>query len=390
MIRPAQHDLPRRVLTVVRWPLGGIRTYLLYNYPILAAAGYRFTLVGPADEPFRALCREMQTWEGAEFVEAPVAGPRCKLRSTVRRVLRERQFDLIHSQGLTAGVEAVLANLRCGVPHVITSHDVIRPDQFAGLLGRVKRRLLGQVLRRAHALVAVSYDAHQNHLRYLPSLGRGPCRVLTILNGIDTTRPGNHTRAQGPRLRERLGVAEDVCLLGYLGRFKEQKGFLVLVDALERLLAAGPSPSVRLLAVGSGDYIREYRDEIERRPRVAGCVTFLAHTPDVTPILREIDLLVMPSLWEACPLLPMEAMCEGAPVLGSDCIGLREVLYGSPSRMVPAGDAAALAQGIRQAIDAPWKEKAAEYAPVAHRRFDVRVRGGELLGLFDRVLRPTK
>lgn len=389
MIRPAQHDLPRRVLTVVRWPVGGIRTYLLYNYPILAAAGFRFTLVGPADEPFRVLCREMQSWEGAEFVEAPVDGPRCRLRSTVRRVLRQRRFDLIHSQGLTAGIEGVLANLGCGVPHVVTSHDVFRPDQFAGLVGRLKRRLLGQVLRRAHALVAVSHDAHQNHLRYLPSLGRGPCRVLTILNGIDTTRPGNHTRAQGPRLRERLGVAEDVCLLGYLGRFMEQKGFLVLVNALERLLDAGPTPRVRLVAVGSGDYLREYRQEIERRPRVAGCITLLDHTPDVKPILREIDLLVMPSRWEACPLLPMEAMCEGTPVLGSDCIGLREVLSGSPSKMVPSGDAAALAEGIRQAIDAPWKEKAAAYAPVARQRFDVRLSARELLALFERVLRPA-
>lgn len=415
MIRPSQHDLLRRVLTVVRWPLGGIRTYLLYNYPILAGAGYRFTLVGPADEPFRTLCREMQTWEGAEFVESPVAGPRCKLRSTVRRLLRERRFDLIHSQGLTAGVEAVLANLGCRVPHVITSHDVIRPDQFVGVRGWLKRRVLGRILGRAHALVAVSHDACQNHLQYLPALRHGACWVLTIPNGVDTARfgvpagpisnvpvrqlsalPGtSETCPTRPletcsTLRERLGVPDDICLLGFLGRFMEQKGFLVLVDALERLVAAGQPPRFRLLAVGSGDYVREYREEIASRPGVAGCITFVDHTPDITPILREIDLLVMPSLWEACGLLAIEAMCAGVPVLGSDCIGLREVLSGGPSAMVAAGDAAALAQGIRQAIDAPWKDRAAEYASVARRRFDVRRSAEELLGLFEHVLRPAK
>lgn len=406
MIQPAQHDVPRRVLTVVRWPLGGIRTYLLYNYPILAEAGYRFTLVGPADEPFRVLCREMQAWEGAEFVEAPVAGPRCKLRSTVRRALRQRRFDLIHSQGLTAGVEAVLANLGCGVPHVVTSHDVIRPTQFVGVRGWLKRRVLGRILGRAHALVAVSHDACQNHLQYLPALRHGACRVLTIPNGVDTARfnasvervsnaPGSlESRRTGtletcPMLRERLGVPDDVCLLGFLGRFMEQKGFLVLVDALERLVAAEQPPRFRLLAVGSGDYVREYREEIARRPGVAGCITFVDHTPDITPILREIDLLVMPSLWEACGLLAIEAMCAGVPVLGSDCIGLREVLFGGPSAMAPAGDAAALAQGIRQAIEAPWKDRAADYAPVARQRFDVRRSAEELLGLFEQVLRPA-
>jgi len=380
-------DARRRVLTVVRWPLGGIRTYLLYNYPILARAGYRFTVVGPADHSFRGLCREMRSWEEVEFVEAPLSGPRCRLRSTVQRLLREHRFDLIHSQGLTAGVEAVLANLGYGVPHVITSHDVIRPAEFPGLRGWLKLRVLGQVVSRAHALVAVSHDARQNHLRYLPALACGSCRVVTILNGVDATRFGNHRPPQDPSLRKRLGVPGDVYLLGFLGRFMEQKGFLLLVDALEKLVAAGQSPRVRLLAVGSGDYVREYREEITRRPGLAGCITLADHTPDVTPILREIDLLVMPSLWEACPLLPMEAMCAGTPVLGSDCIGLREVLFGSPSRMVPAGDAAALARGISHAREAPWKDKAAEYAPLACRRFDVRCGAGQLLALFDQLLK---
>jgi len=374
------------VLTVVRWPLGGIRTYLLYNYPILARAGYRFTLVGPADAFFRGLCCDMQSWEDVEFVEAPLSGTRCSLRSTVRRLLGERQFGLIHSQGLIAAVDAVLANLGYGVPHVITSHDVVRPGQFSGLRGWLKRRALGRILSRAHALVAVSHDVRQNHLQYLPALERGPCRVATILNGVDTARFGNHQPPPGPPLRKRLGVPEGAYLLGFLGRFMEQKGFLLLVDALERLIAAGPSPRVHLVAVGSGDYVREYRGEIARRPAVAGCITLVDHTPDITPILREIDLLVMPSLWEACPLLPMEAMCAGTPVLGSDCIGLREVLFGSPSRMVPAGDAAALAQAIGHAIAAPWKEKAAEYAPVACRRFDVRYGAGQLLALFDQFV----
>ncbi len=42
----------RRVLVAVRWPVGGIRTHILYNYPAAAARGYRFTFVGPADETF--------------------------------------------------------------------------------------------------------------------------------------------------------------------------------------------------------------------------------------------------------------------------------------------------------------------------------------------------
>ena len=60
------------------------------------------------------------------------------------------------------------------------------------------------------------------------------------------------------------------------------------------------------------------------------------------PVLAELDLLVVPSLWEASSVVSMEAMAAGVPVLGTDCIGLREVLRGTPSRVVRAGDPAAL------------------------------------------------
>jgi len=381
----SREESRRRVLAVMRWPVGGIRTYLLYNYPWLAQEGYSFTLVGPADHSFRTLCQETASWRAVEFVEAPLVGGRCALRRTISRLLKERRWGLIHSHGLTAGAEAVLANLGRGVPHLITSHDVIRPSQAAGLAGRLKLRLLGWLLSRADVLVAVSRDARENHLRYLPSLRRGICRVVTIRNGVDISRLDAHEPLPTDRLRQRLAVPNDAYLLGFFGRFMEQKGFLVLLEAIDRVLAEHDARRMHLVAVGSGDYRREYQAEAARRARLAQRICFLDHAPNVAPLLRGLDLLVMPSLWEACPLLPMEAMCLGVPVLGSDCIGLREVLAGSPSRMVPAGDAAALACAIRQAMHSPWKEEAQVYAAVARRRFDVRAAAAQLAGLFDQL-----
>ena len=410
----------RRVLTVVRWPVGGIRTHLLYTYPLLAAAGYRFTLVGPANDAFRNLAGELQLGHDVETVEAPVEGADCRLRKTVRRLLTQRRFGLIHSHGLTSGVQAVLANLGHGVPHIITSHDVIRPNQFEGLRGWLKLKTLSYILGRANTLVTVSDDARNNHLSYLAAFRRNAHKVVTIFNGIDTSPFDHEDRSAQSSLRAELGIPEDTYLMAFLGRFMEQKGFLVLLDAIEQVVkhsvampevaisgaalqeaardgrvggsfvgadsADGASCPLQLLAVGSGDYVREYRAEVARRADLRDRVRFLEYTPRIGPILRAIDLLVMPSLWEACPLLPMEAMCAAVPVLGSDCIGLREVLAGSPSVMVRTGDATALAQGIRQAMEKPWSARAREYAPVARRRFDVHACALELKSLFDRTM----
>ena len=167
----------------------------------------------------------------------------------------------------------------------------------------------------------------------------------------------------------------------------EQKGFLCLIEALDRLLRDGAlTRPVHLLAVGSGDFLVNYRWELEKYPCVGRCVTFRDHVPSASPILRELDLLVMPSLWEACPILPMEALCMGVPVLGSDCIGLREILRGSPAGMVPAGNAPALAQALQGAVKRGAKEAALAYAPIARERFDVRHVGLALTDLFGSLL----
>ncbi len=386
MISKIRPDERRRILTVVRWPLGGIRTYLLYNYPLLAEAGYRFTLVGPDDETFHALSRDVQSWEGIELVAAPVSGDKCRLLGTIRRLLADRRWGLIHSQGLTAGVYAILANSPKRVPHVITSHDVIRPSEFAGAAGRIRLKALGWLLSRADRLVAVSNDARENHLRWLPSLRSRSDTVVTIPNGIDAGRFRTIQPSARGTLRHRVGVGADACVMGFLGRFMEQKGFLVLARAMAKVLGEGTARPIHLVALGSGDYVREYRAEVARRPELAARITFLEHTSDTPAVLHGLDLLVMPSLWEACPLLPMEAMCAGIPVLGSDCIGLREVLAGSPSMVVPAGDDHALADAIRKAVASPWKDRAVGYAPAACRRFDVRGSARSLAELFGQFM----
>ncbi|MBN2580012.1 MAG: glycosyltransferase family 4 protein [Pirellulales bacterium] len=386
MTSPAVQTGPRRVLTVLRWPVGGIRTYLIDYYRPLGEAGYRFTFLGPAEETFRRFQDDVRAWPDVEFVEAPIVGGKCRLWSAVRRQLGTRRFCAVHSQGLTAGAAVALVHRGTRVPHLITSHDVFRPDQFPGPLGLLKRCVLARLLRRATALIAVGHDALQNHLDYLPGLARGKCRLVTIVNGIDVERLSRNGRPSHAGLRERLGLADDVFLMGFLGRFMKQKGFLVMVDALDRL-ARRPLPRpFHVVAVGSDDYVLEYREEVMRRPSLAGRITFLDVMTNVAPVLHELDLLVIPSLWEACPLLPMEAMCLGTPVLGSDCIGLREVLRGSPSVQVAAGSPGALAEGIERAMTKPWTEEARRYVPDARQRFNVGGAARQLRELLDDTL----
>jgi glycosyltransferase involved in cell wall biosynthesis len=363
-------DQPRRVLVVVRWPVGGIRTHILYNYSDPVFDDYQFTFVGPDDQTFDTFAASLRHLDGAEYVGVPVRGEKCRLWPAVRRLLRTGRFGLLHCHGVTAGAHGALANFGLGVPHLTTVHDVFRPTQFPGFRGRLKRWLLGRVLRRASTLISVTTDVRANLIEYLPAVAGRP-RLPVIPNGINSARYRMTPGGNSGELRTRLGLDGQTMLFGFLGRFMEQKGFLPLLEALRRLKACSPSRPFHLVAIGSGDCRQRYRRVIETLG-LSGCVTLLEFVPDVLPLLRQFDLLVVPSLWEASSLVSMEAMAAGVPVLGSNCIGLREVLRDTPSRMVAAGDPSVLCRGLLDALESPWTAAAHAFAATARERFDNR------------------
>lgn len=358
-----------RVLLVARWPVGGIKSHLLSNYSSLASRGFRFTVVGPADESLEKLRLGFRDIEAASFFGAPVENRRCRLWPVVRALLREEQFDVLHSHGVTAAVHSALANLGVGLPHLITLHEPLRTSQFNGWIGRLKRWALARALGQADAILTVSEDSRTNLLDYFPDLRTESDRVLTVPNGIASALYATVRGRSANDLRDRLGLSAQPLLIGFLGRFMPEKGFPLLVDAVDRLVRQGTERPFHLVGFGSGDFRREYQKAILRRG-LEKHVSLLDFVTDVRPVLRQLDLVVVPSLWEASSLISMEAMAAGVPVLGSDCPGLREVLCATPSRTVTANDAAALTEGLRLAIEEPWTEAARNFAPEARARFD--------------------
>src|SRR5581483_6765386 len=105
-VRPAA-PVKGRVLVVMRWPLGGIRTHVLYNAPLAQRHGYRFTFVGPDDASFDTFAATFADLPGVEFVRVPVRGKSCPLWRAVRRELRTGRHDLLHSHGITAAIHSV-------------------------------------------------------------------------------------------------------------------------------------------------------------------------------------------------------------------------------------------------------------------------------------------
>lgn len=372
---------PRRLLTVARWPLGGIRTYMRYVYGRLGG-DWRVTILA-ADTQESAALREDADALGAELIlSRPTAA---SFVTRIARTLAERRHDLIQSQGFISAISTCLANVPFRKPHVLTVHGVLEERFLRGVRGRLKRLATNAAIRSVDTVYGVGQDILDHLREQVPGLTGSRVRQVAILNGIE---PEMFLEPGSPgAFRARNGLSPDVFLFGFLGRFMPQKGFGKIIAALARLSADGTADrDYRLVAVGSGDYLDWYR-KMASDQGVAERIVFLPFQRDVAEVYRDLDAVVMPSNWEACPLQPMEALVSGVPLIASDCIGLREVVRDTPAVVVPDGQPEGLAAAMAGFLSGRGREPFAAFRQEAARRFDVRRTAESVERLFDDMTR---
>jgi len=356
------------VLLVVRWPVGGIRTHLKYVYPLLVQklGGMQLTLLGPCMGEMELIKRDLAALQ-VRFIE-PDSRTNVALARAVDHEIAGGDVDLVHSHGFTAACCAALPARWRRVPHLATIHDILQDSQFVGSKGIARRLGFRVLLNLVDVVHAVGNEAGENLVAYL---GRGiGSRLRVIRNGI-LTEP---VLQAAPRdLRTELGLQSSAFIVGYFGRFMAQKGFRYLVEAV-RLLRDREGNQlhrpVHVVALGADGFVREERAALERAG-LRSYFSFLPHVPELASTLKAVDVVAIPSLWEAMPLLPMEAMVAGVPVVGTNCIGLGEILVDSPSAIVSPRDAVALAGALEHEANSSSRAAAEGFVPRAVERFDV-------------------
>lgn len=333
------------VLIVVRWPVGGIRTYLKYVYKGILERGYNCTFA-IVDEAETKILRDDLTSLGANWVVLPSGQSHFFYVKRIYQEIKNSNFDIVHAHGFTSAAIAILPAKLTSTPVIMTSHDVLLADQFRGVKGQLKKLGLASLFNQCSVIQSVSHDAKDNLHEMLPLLNSK--RSIVIENGIDEEKFLN---CKPIDLHTQLGVSDDTLVIGFFGRFMGQKGFTYIVDAV-RSLVNDPNynkPFV-VITVGQGGFFREEVAEIKRLG-LEDCFKHLPYISNIAETIKSTDLVLMPSLWEACGLLAMEAMVAGTPIITTDCIGLREVTRGTPAIKVPLRDGLSIANAIKNLND---------------------------------------
>ena len=138
---------------------------------------------------------------------------------------------------------------------------------------------------------------------------------------------------------------------------------------------------------GWGGFIREEQAELKRLG-IDSQFHFLPHTDEVGSAMRGLDVVVIPSRWEACPLLPMEALVAGVPVIASNCIGLRDVCKDTPSIIFNSEASEELSNAIEifKNDQANVLKQTTIFRKNALQRFDVKATSMALKMIYDDLL----
>ncbi len=218
----------------------------------------------------------------------------------------------------------------------------IRPyTLYQNLFTSYNASLEKPLYNRARAIIAVS----RKTAREVEDLGIDPAKIHVIYNGVDT-----ETFHPGPGDRTRFGLPPDVNLALFVGDIRTPRKNLGAV-----LYAMQHVPNLHLAV--AGDATGSPYPLLAKELGVSARVTFLNKTAEVALIMRSVDLFVFPSHYEAHPLVLMEALASGLPVIAASAIGMGEDFADACLWLKNPNDAQALAALLSELLGSPLKRQ---------------------------------
>jgi glycosyltransferase involved in cell wall biosynthesis len=259
----------------------------------------------------------------------------------VGRLLKEKSFDLVHAHIYASAVAAAIATRKTGPRLVITEHTEASWQTWR--TRRVSRWAHG---RSSHT-IAVSTPIRR---RLIEKDRVPPDRVSLIPNAV-IPAPDDPPNLSGT-LPD--GWLEEP-LVGVVARLQPEKGVATFLKAAA--LVSKASPGARFLVVGDGPLREELRDLVGRLG-VEDRVRFLGYRTEARALIRLLDVLVVPSLTEGSPLIVLEAMAAGVPVVASAVGGVPDqARHGEEGLLVPPGDPEALAGAMDELLRDPRRAR---------------------------------
>jgi len=269
------------------------------------------------------------------------------------KVLREMEVEIVHANTSWAGF-ALAKSLR-GISLVYTCHNPLWPEERVHAQEYAVRLVEGYAMKRSAAVVALNNTMKRS---IVAKAGVNKAKVVVVPNGVDVEffRPG----IPADDVAERFGLEGRRVVL-FVGRVTRGKGVHVLLKAFRvlakrypdlKLVVAGPL-SDRFGEEGVSEYARALMAYAERSLSEGSYVfTGAVDRETLRKLYSTAYVCVLPSYFEAFPMVLIEAMASGCPVIGSDAGGIPDIVVdGYNGLLFRRGDYADLASKLKMLLE---------------------------------------
>jgi D-inositol-3-phosphate glycosyltransferase len=316
------------------------------------------------------------------------------------RLLKDENYDAIHSHYWISGKVAMPAAKELGVPLVHTMHTMARVKNLNLAEGETPEPMIRvqgetQVVAAANALVA-NTDAEAASLVSL--YDACPDIVHVVSPGVDlyTFTPGQGRSAA----RTIVGLPQEALVVSFVGRIQPHKGPEVLIRATSELVKHSPLLRHKLIVNVMGGASGANTEEVDRLKELAtwlgidDVVRFSPPVPraDLAQWYRAADLVVVPSYSESFGLVALEAQACGTPVVATAVGGLRTaVADGISGVLVDGHDPKAWSSVIARLLQEPQRRVLLSMGAIEHAShfgWDATARG--TLDIYDQVITESR
>lgn len=281
--------------------------------------------------------------------------------------LKRRRIEHLHNHFANSGATVgLLATRYAGISWSFTIHGISEFDYPAGLL-------LAAKIAEARFVICVSYFGRAQAMRLTKPAQWQKLHVVRCGLELDRLPQKEKPKHQG-------------CRLIFVGRLSPEKGIEGLLEALS---STNSLAHLHLAIVGDGPLGAALKAQAERLG-IAGRVEFLGRLPEAETLAQidRSDVLVLPSFMEGLPIVLMEALALGVPVIASRVAGIPELIHDDVSgilfdpsnwaELTFAIDRLAGDPGLRQRFGDQGRQRIGQ-------EFDIRTTAASLLDLFSSV-----
>ena len=316
---------------------GGAEKLLLELLPLYRKKGIEVDLLvlNDAEYPFMKALKET----GCCTIHSLGSGSIYNPIHVLRLIPFLRKYDIVQVHLFPSQYWVVIAKIISfsRTKLILTEHNTSSPRMKSYFISKIDKFMY----RFYDKVVCVKEDVYQIIQEYT---GQLKSKFVVIENGIDLEKI--YTAASYSKNDISKAFASDDILLIQVSRFSKQKDQETVVRALKYL-----PDNVKLLLVGDGDLKKNCEDLVQEL-KLSERVLFLGLRMDVPQLLKTVDISILSTNHEGFPLVALEAMASGKPLIASDVPGVSDVVKDA-GILFEKGNAKELAQHIDKLINNP-------------------------------------